>query len=139
MESTVLQVLAALLVIQWLGLCCANSLSGGLYMQPLDLNAARSVVLSDWSTALAFSGLVLFPLLSHKYVAQVHSAYCCECNCGHLKNATTYSCLGSLHSCLKPAIIFLNSYFCEVCMVLAEHRLLQHVLFHPPACLFCRL
>lgn len=72
MRGTLWQVLAALLVFQWLGLCCANSLTGGLYRQPLNVDTAGSLILTDWSTTVAFSGLVLYPLLCHNYAVQVH-------------------------------------------------------------------
>lgn len=62
---------AALLVVQWLGLCCFNSSSGGLYRQPSGLDAAASSILTDWSAAVAFTALILYPILCHMYYVQV--------------------------------------------------------------------
>ena len=67
-KSTVLQVFVAVFVMLWLGL---SSLTGGPYKQPLDLDTSGSLVLTNWSATVAFSGLVLYPLL---YRGQVPSA-----------------------------------------------------------------
>ena len=69
--NTVLQVLTVMLIVRWLGLCCLISLVGGLYSQPVPVDDAASSVLTDWSAAALFGGVVLYPLLLRVYALKV--------------------------------------------------------------------
>lgn len=60
-----------MLIVQWLGLCCLISLVGGLYSQPVSVDDAASSVLTDWSAAALFGGVVLYPLLLRVYALKV--------------------------------------------------------------------
>lgn len=72
---TVLQVLAVFLLLQWLlqwlGLCCLSSLSGGLYHLPLSFHDASNCVLAAWKAVVAFCFLLIFPLTACVYIFQV--------------------------------------------------------------------